>query len=113
MQSGYQPSSLQAPPKSNLNQDAGSNMNLGRRRRGGDSPKAEEPLTLDKRVVNDPFANVSYKLSNAGGGVTASQAPGKPLTYEQKLNQESASQPSFLDMIGGGSQANNKAAAPS
>ena len=51
----------------------------------------------------DPFAGVQFELKkpsavNVAGSMTTSQ---KPLTYEQKMQQE-ASKGSFLDMIGGG-----------
>lgn len=59
-----------------------------------------------KREFNDPFANVG-SLKPVG----ASQALGnKPLSYEQRLQNEAASKGSFLDMIGGGG---SKPAGPS
>ena len=81
--------------------------NSGRRRRPGDSPKndAEKDSVLpsERKVVADPFAGVQFELKkpsavNVAGSMAASQ---KPLTYEQKMQQE-ASKGSFLDMIGGG-----------
>lgn len=60
------------------------------------------------RQFNDPFANVRPSASIASGAPTpvagGAYTPSQPMTYEQKMKNE-ASMGSFLDMIGGGSQA--------
>ena len=118
VQSGYQPSAkLQQPRSINPTSESNQNLGGGRRRRAGEESPKEEITSIDrnKRVVSDPLANVDFTLkSNVGGtNVNASQAISqKPMTYEQKLNNEAASQPSFLDMIGGGGNSQASKPAP-
>lgn len=86
--------------------NASSNAAPARRRRPGDSPKEAESssiLPAERKPVADPFAGISFELKKPAApvNVAGSMASQKPLTYEQKMQQE-ASKGSFLDMIGGG-----------
>lgn len=53
-----------------------------------------------KRSFVDPFANVGVLKPVGAGGVSNVAASNKPVSYEEKLQNEVASRGSFLDMIG-------------
>ena len=99
-----------------------SNNNLApRRRRAGDDQEQTEKSTVlgreERKIVADPFANVDMVLKpNASTNVGLKNQPAastnKPISYEQKLQNEVASRGSFLDMIGGGGNNSKPAEEP-
>ena len=95
-----------AAPNKDNEVNASANAAPARRRRPGDAPEEDEPssaLPAERKPVADPFAGISFELKKPAApvNVAGSMASQKPLTYEQKMQNE-ASKGSFLDMIGGG-----------